>query len=462
MSSPMTLLEPAASLPVAAQVDVCVVGGSCTGVFAAVRAAQAGRSVAIVEANGFFGGVATAAGVNIWHSLFDTEGVRRIISGLTQTMIDRLQARDAVVLRSPKDADVFAYFNAAELAIELDRLVAEHPAIRPFLHARFSRPVLDGDGRVTHAVIEDKSGRRAIQAQVFIDATGDGDLLFRAGLPCHKPERLQPPTVCAVFTGLEEVQKAHPGFSLQDAFDPAHGAGFRHVFQWSSPIVGVPGLRFSAGTRILDADSSDADSLTAAELEGRRQVRLLCDTVNRAFPTPNHAFRLAYLPPCIGLRESRHALSEYRLTEADVLDGRRFDDAIACGSYRVDVHHGAGITFKYLNGRTLSMLVDLESGRPRWEEGRWRAVTPVNPTFYQIPYRSLVPRGARNVLCAGRLVDADEGAYGAVRVMVNCNQTGEVAGVAAAWALQAGRDVSAVPAAHIRETLGLAPDATPL
>ena len=54
----------------------------------------------------------------------------------------------------------------------------------------------------------------------------------------------------------------------------------------------------------------------------------------------------------------------------------------------------------------------------------------MNPTFYQVPYRCLVPQGARNLLVAGRVLDADRGAYGAVRVMVNCNQTGQAAGVA--------------------------------
>ena len=66
--------EPAAETPVVGSFDLCIIGGSCTGVFAAVQAARMGASVALVEAHGFFGGVATAGLVNIWHSLFDTTG----------------------------------------------------------------------------------------------------------------------------------------------------------------------------------------------------------------------------------------------------------------------------------------------------------------------------------------------------------------------------------------------------
>lgn len=156
------------------------------------------------------------------------------------------------------------------------------------------------------------------------------------------------------------------------------------------------------------------------------------------------------LPAYIGIRETRHATCLHRLTENEVLTGVRFADAIANGSYRVDVHHSekAGFTFRYLDGREIYIV----PGQPN-VEGRWRSEQDVDPTFYQIPYRCLVPQGAENVLIAGRLVDADRGAYGAVRVMVNCNQTGEAAGTAAYLALDAGRVVSEVDKIELRRTL---------
>src|SRR5512137_410845 len=91
-----TLREEARSVPVAADVDLCVVGGSCTGVFAAVRAARLGLKVAIIENNGFFGGVATAGLVCIWHTTLDTVFKRQIIAGMTTETLDRLRRRSAV------------------------------------------------------------------------------------------------------------------------------------------------------------------------------------------------------------------------------------------------------------------------------------------------------------------------------------------------------------------------------
>jgi hypothetical protein len=204
-----------------------------------------------------------------------------------------------------------------------------------------------------------------------------------------------------------------------------------------------------AGTRVHNADCSDADQLTRAEIEGRRQARAIRDIVHDGYPG-GEAVSLAALPATIGIRETRHATSLHRLTEREVLEGVRFPDAIANGSYRVDVHHShkGGLTFRYLDGSEVYVV----PGQPR-VEGRWREERETDPTFYQIPYRCLVPQGARNVLAAGRLVDADRGAYGAVRVMVNCNQTGEAAGVACVLALQEGLDMGEVDGQQLRREL---------
>ncbi|NLF32215.1 MAG: FAD-dependent oxidoreductase, partial [Planctomycetes bacterium] len=90
--------EPPLRTPVAGRFDVCVIGGSCTGVFAAVQAARMGASVALVEDQGLWGGVATAGLVNIWHSVFDTTYTRQIIGGLTQEVVDRLLARGGAAI----------------------------------------------------------------------------------------------------------------------------------------------------------------------------------------------------------------------------------------------------------------------------------------------------------------------------------------------------------------------------
>ena len=53
----------------------------------------------------------------------------------------------------------------------------------------------------------------------------------------------------------------------------------------------------------------------------------------------------------------------------------------------------------------------------------------------------------------GRMLDADEAAFGAVRVMVNLNQTGEAAGVAAYLALKNDMRVHAVDPSKLQYSL---------
>jgi len=77
-------------LPVVQDCDLCVIGGSCTGVFAAVRAARLGLRVVIIEKSNAFGGVATNGLVSIWHSQMDTAFRQQIIGGLTAGVMDRV------------------------------------------------------------------------------------------------------------------------------------------------------------------------------------------------------------------------------------------------------------------------------------------------------------------------------------------------------------------------------------
>lgn len=446
MSAVLSLQEPARTLPVVMEADVCVLGGSCTGVFAAVTAARLGARVALVENQGFFGGVATAGLVSVWHSLYDITGERQIIAGLTQEMLERLGRRQAVRLRDRRDASVYAYMNTDELRIELDEMVLE-ARVTPFLHTRFCTVVMDGP-RVAAAVIEDKSGRRAIRAGMFIDATGDGDVLVRAGLPVRVPDVLQPPTTCALLEGLAEMKRADPEFRLERAvFDPAHPKALRHAFGWSAPVVQARDLTMAAVTRVPGVNCAVAEELTQAELEGRRQVRAMLDVL-RDRPAGDQV-SLHGLAATIGIRETRHAECLHQVTETELLHGTPAADVIGCGSYRVDVHHNGrpGITFRYLDGREEVM----EDGG--WRSGRWCPPERATATFYQIPYRALVPRGAVNLLAAGRMLDADTGAYGALRVMVNCNQTGEAAGAAAWTALQCGCGVADVPVGEVQAAL---------
>jgi len=418
-----TITEPARQVPIAADCDVCVVGGSATGVFAAVAAARLGARVALLELNGFFGGVATASLVSLWHSTEDMNNEQQIIAGLTTEVFERLDRRNALTV--VKGKRTYYAMNTEELKIELDELVTE-AGVRPFLHTMFVAPVVE-DGRMVAAVIEDKTGRRAIRAKQFIDATGDADVVARMGLPVYQRESVQPPTMCVILRGLDAIAKKHPGFNVHRAiFDTQYAQALPPGFAWGRAVPGGNDEYMLAGTRVFNANCADADELTAATIEGRRQVRMVCDLLRENF-MDGKGSPLVTLPAKLGIRETRHARCLHTLTQEELLSGQRFPDAIGNGTYPVDIHNarGGGITFRYLE----------------------------KAPFYQIPYASLVPQGSHNVLIAGRSIDADEGAFGAVRVMINCNQTGQAAGVAAWLALDSEKPIAQIDTARLREIL---------
>jgi 2-polyprenyl-6-methoxyphenol hydroxylase-like FAD-dependent oxidoreductase len=437
---PQLITEPARRTPVVYEADLCVVGGSCTGVFAAVRAARLGLKVALIEQNTLFGGMAVAAQVNTWNNTFDTQNATRIIGGLTIEAMERLAKRGAVQ-KLPPGKRVEFIFNSAELAVELDALVAEHE-ICPFLSTRVVAAVREGN-RIGAAIIEDKSGRRAIRAHQFIDASGDGDLIRRAGFAAYKPEELQAVNMQALVSGFDDIDIDY----AQAVKERAEKYNYPRTNNTLWPLAwpGVNGLRNVFGPRLNGVDASDADQLTETLIEGRRQHRAFIDMVREA---GGPQLSIAAWPHALGVRETWHARCLHQLTADELLSGHEFPDAIANGTYPVDVHSPEGTLLRYLDGTESFVGTD---GTQR--TGRWRDESTPAPRCYHIPYRCLVPLEAENVLVAGRVLDADREAFGGVRVMVNMNQTGEAAGVASALALRSGVNVAEVTPQSLRAEL---------
>lgn len=442
------IIEPAKSIPVIEEADVCVLGGSCTGVFAAVRAAKLGAKVVIIEKQNSFGGVATSGLVNVWHSLYDNEKRQQIIAGLTYEMIERLKNRDAIIDEEAKLGvnDCNAYMlNTEELKIELDSLILE-TKVKPYLHTYYAGVKMEED-TIDVVYVQNKSGRAAIKAKVFIDATGDGDLCRDAGLNHYTTENMQPPTACAKIYGMNLLGDFNLPSMLQK-----HGEefGLQKDWGWRGKIPAMPEITMHAETHVFNVNCAVADMLTYSEIEGRRHIRAIMDLIREYAPNGK---KIALVDLCsyIGIRETYHIESMYKLKNKDVLYGIKFEDAIANGSYRVDIHHSnePGITFRYLNG--VEEVVRGSGMSPEFR--RWREEMEINPTYYQIPYRSLVTQKVKNLLMTGRMLDAEEEAYSAIRVMVNTNQTGEAAGVAAYISLAQDGDVRSVNVNDLRKLL---------
>lgn len=434
--------EPAREVPVAAECDVAVLGGGPAGICAAAAAARQGASVVLVERHGCLGGMATVANVNLWHSFYGTDRATPVIGGLPRELVQRLQARDAIYNAAPDGDTSHWVLDSEELKFVADDLVLGSGA-RVLLHSWLAGALVEGR-EVTAAFIEGKSGREAVLARTFVDCTGDADLVRRAGVATQLGDgdgHCQAPSLCFRMAGVAPDAVGCDTIQAELFATPMDYNGERYpTLLWDDRWPGRPDEHMLAGVRVVNVNTADTRSLTRAEVEARYQLRWMLERL-RTMPGWEHAW-LVDIAAQIGPRESHRILAEHQLQRLEVLEGTLFADVVAQGTYPIDIHTpgGPGILFENLDGTTRHIAGDRTLTAGRWDGQPLDA--PLRDTLcYQVPYRSLLPRALDNVLVAGRCSGATHESAGAIRVMVNCMQLGQAAGVAAALA----------PAGQVRE-----------
>ncbi len=439
--------------------DVAVLGGGPGGMAAAAAAARQGAKVVLVERLGYLGGQ-MASGLPFL--AFLDMHKRQVVGGLAQKFVDDLIALDGTA------GHRYCPFHLSSTTVNpfYSRIIcfqwAKDYGIDLLMHCEVSGTKVEEE-RLTAVTVTGKGHEVEIQAKVFIDATGDGDVAYMAGAEYEKGQEdsgvLQPASLMFNLGGVDfdkfcDFIAAHPeelpynmGLThVREGYDadffrgnPGHiFFGLNHMVEklrkeGKCPIkrdtviyirLPMPGHVAVNTIRVQNFDGSDVHDLSRGEQEAHLQILPLIKMLQENVP----GFEACYMTSInavIGVRESRRVMGIRKLTGQDCIDGKVPEDTIALYSYFIDIHNGAG-------------------------EGTY---TKTIEEPYGVPYGCMISKNIDGLMMAGRCVSVDAVAFGSTRIMTLCMAMGEAAGIGAALSVQKAVSPKEVAPQEVREIL---------
>jgi len=414
-------------LDVRHHVDVFIAGGGPAGAAAAITATRQGVRVFLAEEQACLGGMGTAGLVPAFMQF--TDGIHFLAGGIGEEILNRLREYGG------KDMGEAFSIKAEALKRVYDDLLLEAGVDFALLTQLIG--VEARDGKVSHAVLAAKSGIYAVEAKIFIDCTGDGDLAVWAGAPYEKGDEkgnMMAGTLCSLWSGIDWTRVKKPDSrELERAFaEKVFSVQDRHLpGMWKiSSKSGGGNIGHTYGV-----DGTDERSITKALLYGRKLLDEY-ELYYKKYLTGYEDMELMATGSLLGIRESRRIMGDYVLNLQDFLNRSVFEDEIGRYSYPVDIHASDASEESYAK-------FEREYTTLRYGPGE----------SYGIPYRCLIPQKLENVLVAGRCVSTDRAMQASIRVMPGCYITGQAAGVAAALAARNGITTRQLQVAELQKLL---------
>ncbi|MFP4176920.1 MAG: FAD-dependent oxidoreductase, partial [Candidatus Brocadiia bacterium] len=431
-----SITEPARDIPVLAEHDVVVCGGGPAGCAAAIAAARNGADTLLVEKNGYLGGATVSQLVCV---ILSTNAVD--FQGIWHEFTAAMDERNAVNLPVQQGDYTYRGGYDPEIVKHVWDAMLTEAGVRILHHALCAGTVVEEE-TIRGVIVETKAGRQAILADRVVDATGDGHVCHRAGVPweqgvdgkpwamaCTKVFRMGNVDWNVVEDSAEARETARE--KLQRAiergeFDSPVVLNKRPIGYAVRTITHLPPYRnehMSVASRVLKVDPLDPFDMTRAEREGREQARQSAAAVKKCIQGYEDAYLLD-TSNHLGVRSSRRVHGMERVTDEGALEFHKYDDGIARSSWDIDVWPAESYDAPAV---------------PRQDPEYQKRIEKVKEgEYFDIRYGCLVAEGVDNLLMAGRCISASHLAEASLRIQQTCMATGQAAGTAAALSLDAG------------------------
>jgi len=424
-------------IPLLAEVDVLVIGAGSAGCCAALAAAEGGlHRVMLIERYGFAGGTSTQMLDTFYGFFTPGDHPSKVAGGIPDRVVNRLDAAGAVFLRpNTYGAGTGVNYNPERLKLVWDELLAA-AGVRILLHTTLV-DVEPAGGVIRSVVVSTKRGFFRVAAKRFIDASGDADLCHLAGIDCEKAGDIEPAqTLTTTFrmsnVDWEAYERAGGKKMLMQKMDEAVSTGSHPLPRKAGSLhqMNAKGCISTVAVRVANFDATDFEQLTAAEIEGRRQA-FVYETFFRDCVPGFSESNIIGLSHQIGIRETRRVYGEYRLTRDDCIQVARFKDCVLLCGAPIEDHRSAP------DGKS--------------EETVWGYIP--NGNAYDVPYRTLVPRGRDEVWAIGRCFSATHDAHASCRSMAQTMSMGQAAGLAAVLSLVENTGARTITIAKLQSQL---------